>query len=183
MRMNGTMLVAAACALLAAPALAQSNAMKSAPQTTGAAPAGEAALSTQDFVDKAAVTNMFEVKAAKLAARKDQSKQDRTFARRMIKDHGKAEDQLARLVNSGAVQASLPKQVDPQHQQMLDKLGKLSGKRFDNTYDHIQKAGHKQAVAMFRNYAQNGSNPALRDWAKKTLPTLKEHLSMAQKLD
>jgi len=101
----------------------------------------------------------------------------------MIKDHGKAEDKLARLVNSGTAHATLPKQVDGKHQQILSKLRKQSGKRFDNTYDRMQKADHKQAVAMFRQYAQNGGNPALRDWAKKTLPTLKEHLSMARKLD
>lgn len=183
MQMNKTMLLAAACALLVTPVMAHANAAQPMHQTTGSAPPGRAALSTQKFVNKAAITNMFEVKAAKLVERKDTQKRDRVFARRMIRDHSKAEDALARLVTSGAVKAQLPVQVDAAHQKKLDKLHKLSGKRLDKAYDKMQKAGHKQAVAMFRQYAQTGSSPALRQWAKKTLPVLKEHLGMAKKLD
>jgi len=62
------------------------------------------------------------------------------------------------------------------------RLAKLSGKDFDSTYDQMQKQAHQEAVALFEAYSQNGDNPDLKQWAAKTLPHLKEHLSMAEKL-
>jgi putative membrane protein len=176
--------LAAVCALVAAPALAQSGSMQyGAPAgTQGAAPAGQAALSTQDFVNKAAISDMFEIQSSKVAQQKDKKKQDKKFAKRMIKDHGKTTKQLKAMVKNGKVQAELPATLDSEHQQKLDDLKKLSGKEFDQAYDQAQKEGHAQAVAMFENYAQNGDNADLKKWAQKTLPTLKEHLSMAKKL-
>ena len=38
------------------------------------------------------------------------------------------------------------------------------------------------ASALFDAYAKGGDNPELKGWAGKTLPHLKEHLSMAEKL-
>ena len=46
----------------------------------------------------------------------------------------------------------------------------------------MQLQGHQQAVALFQNYAQNGSDPELKTIAQQTLPTLQQHLQMAQKL-
>ena len=40
---------------------------------------------------------------------------------------------------------------------------------------------HRDAVALFEAYAKAGDNAELKDWAGKTLPHLKEHLSMAEK--
>ena len=188
-----TILLATACALMAAPAFAAStNSNPGSPmsakqlnkmETTGAAPSGSAAISTQDFVNKAAQTNMFEVQAGQLAEQKDQRQPDQKFAKRMVKDHSKAGDQLKSLVDSGKVEAQLPASLDEAHQQKLDHLQTLSGKQFDKAYDEAQKQGHKDAIATFQNYARDGHNAALKQWAQKTLPTLKEHLSMAKKLN
>jgi len=38
------------------------------------------------------------------------------------------------------------------------------------------------AVALFEAYAKSGDDPELKSWAAKTLPHLKEHLSIAKKL-
>jgi hypothetical protein len=40
-------------------------------------------------------------------------------------------------------------------------------------------AGHQ----LFERYGKGGDNPELKDWANKTLPTLRDHLKMAQDLD
>jgi putative membrane protein len=193
---HSTALLATVCALLAAPAFAQSGSMpnnsmqnKASPssgattsETQGAAPSGQAAMSTQDFVNKAAISDMFEIQSSQLAQQKDKQKLDKKFAKHMIKDHTKTTKQLKTMVESGKVKAELPTALDSEHQQKLDKLKGLSGKEFDQAYDQAQKEGHAQAVAVFQDYARSGDNPQLKQWAKKTLPTLKEHLSMAKKL-
>jgi putative membrane protein len=193
---HSTALLATVCALLAAPAFAQSGASQnnampnnsmqdngsSATETQGAAPSGEGAMSTQDFVNKAAISDMFEIQSSKLAEQKDKQKRDKKFAKRMVRDHGKTTSQLKAMVKSGKVKAELPTALDSEHQQKLDNLKGLSGKEFDKAYDQAQKEGHAQAVALFQDYARSGDNADLKKWAKKTLPTLEEHLSMAKKL-
>jgi putative membrane protein len=37
-------------------------------------------------------------------------------------------------------------------------------------------------VDLFRNYAAAGDNAQLKQWAAATLPTLQEHLRLAQQL-
>jgi len=38
-------------------------------------------------------------------------------------------------------------------------------------------------VSLFERYDKGGDNPELKDWANKTLPTLRDPLKMAQDLD
>jgi putative membrane protein len=66
---------------------------------------------------------------------------------------------------------------------MLDGLKAKVGKDFDSSYDQIQVKAHEDAVTLFETYAKGGEDPELKKWAAKTLPHLKEHLSMAQKLN
>ena len=72
--------------------------------------------------------------------------------------------------------------MDPKHTQMLEQLRNASGDQFDRLYATIQVQAHQEAVSLFQNYAQNGDNPQLKQWAQKTLPDLQKHLQEAQKL-
>ena len=86
------------------------------------------------------------------------------------------------LVDGGKVKATLPTALDSQHQKMLDELKAKNGKDFDASYDQTQVKAHQDAVALFDAYAKNGDNAELKGWAFRTLPHLREHLSMAEKL-
>jgi putative membrane protein len=46
----------------------------------------------------------------------------------------------------------------------------------------MQMEAHQQAISLFEGYAQGGDNPQLKQWAAKTLPALKMHKTMADKL-
>jgi putative membrane protein len=85
-------------------------------------------------------------------------------------------------VERGKVKADLPTAMDAEHQKKLDELRALNGQEFDVAYDKAQLQGHKDAVALFESYAKNGDNPDLKKWAAKTLPHLKQHLKLAEKL-
>ena len=86
------------------------------------------------------------------------------------------------LVDGGKVKGTLPTALDAQHQKMLDELKAKNGKDFDTSYDQIQVKAHQDAVALFDAYAKAGDNVELKGWAFRTLPHLREHLSMAEKL-
>jgi putative membrane protein len=47
----------------------------------------------------------------------------------------------------------------------------------------MQLQAHQEAVDLFTRYSASGDNGDLKAWAAKTLPKLREHLAMAQKLD
>jgi putative membrane protein len=140
------------------------------------------AQSAQDFVNQVAISDMFEIRSSRLALAKQPDKDTKPFAEKMIRDHQKTSNELKSLVGSGKVKAKLPTALDSEHQEMLDGLKVKSGKDFDISYDQIQVKAHQDAVALFDAYAKGGDDPELKRWAAKTLPHLKEHLTMAEKL-
>jgi putative membrane protein len=126
---------------------------------------------------------MFEIQASQLALTKDPDADTKPFAQRMVQDHQSTSQELKALVDSSKVIVTLPTALDDTHQKMLDDLRAKNGKDFDQAYDHAQQQTHQEAVELFQNYADRGDNTDLKEWAAKTLPHLKEHLAMAQKLN
>jgi putative membrane protein len=163
--------LATTCALLSAPAFAQSATTLS---KTGATPTSPA-ISTPEFVNKAIESNMFDVRAARMAEQKGDSP-DRSFARPDVLGHTKVTDDLKMMVNTGKVNAKIPSALDSDQQAKLDELGHLWGKSFDDAYSRDQRESHQSEIALFQQYAQNGDNPALKQWATEMLPELKSHL-------
>ena len=165
-----------ALVLLSTPALAQSIGEK-----TGVNSALGVAPTTADFVKEAATSDMFEIQSSQLAELQGNAT-EKTFAATMIKDHQKTSEDLKSMVSSGDVKAELPPVLDSSHRSELDKLKSLKGAEFSSRYDSDQQSGHKDAVSLFERYAKGGDNAKLKDWADKTLPTLRHHLDMASDL-
>ena len=134
------------------------------------------------FVTNAAISDMYEIQAAKLAEQKGQSPAVKTFAKQMIKDHTATSTELKGLVSKGGVKATIPTDLDQRRKGMLDNLTASQGKDFDTRYAAQQLAAHQEAVTMFTGFAKNGDNDALKAWAGQTAPKLQHHLDMAQQL-
>ena len=161
----------------ATPVLAQSV-----PEKTGVNSTLGISPSTQDFVTEAANSDMLEIESSKLVAAKGDAK-DKAFADQMIKDHTATSAELKGLVSSGKVQVNLPAAMDKAHGAKLDKLNSRSGADFTKAYEEMQVSAHKDAVSLFERYAKGGDNVVLKAFAAKPLPTLRDHLKMAQDLD
>src|SRR5882757_1549411 len=170
------LIIALGCILLAGPALAQSAGEK-----TGVNSALGISPTTADFVKEVAISDMFEIESNKLAQDKGNAP-EKSFASQMVTDHTKTSSELKELVSSGKVKAELPTALDSSHQSKLDKLKGADGKDFSSDFDSMQVSAHKDAVSLFERYAKGGDNADLKNWAGKTLPALKHHLEMAQKL-
>jgi putative membrane protein len=169
-------MIALGCLLFVAPALAQSTGEKTGINSTlGITP------TTPDFVKEVAISDMFEIESSKLAQQKGNAG-EKTFASQMVSDHTKTSTELKGMVTGGKVKADVPTALDSSHQSKLDKLKGESGKDFSSDYDSMQVSAHKDAVSLFERYAKGGENADLKNWAGKTLPTLKHHLDMAQSL-
>ncbi len=170
-------LVLAATTMLSSAALAQSLGEK-----TGVNSALGVAPTTADFVKEAATSDMLEIAAAKVAEQKGNAA-EKTFAAEMIADHTKWSDALKGLIASGDVKEKAPTALDSSAQGKLDDLNKAKPDDFAATYDPMQVSAHKDAVSLFERYSKGGDNAKLKDWAAKTLPAIKHHLDMAEKLD
>lgn len=175
----------AAVALLVGTAYAQM------PQETGGAnPSGIPAkiqghrgvLSQADhsFATKAAGAGQAEVNEAKLAVKKASSADVQQFAQRMISDHTKANNQLKQIARSEGVK--LPSRSGPADRAEANRLSHLSGRVFDSAYVSNQVKAHQDAVALFSQENQMGSDARLKAFAAQTLPTLQEHLNMINQI-
>jgi putative membrane protein len=134
--------------------------------------------SDEHFVKEAAVGGMAEVELGKLAADKASSADVKKFGQRMVDDHSKANDELKTLAQNKNI--TLPTALDAKNQATVDHLSKLTGEAFDRAYMQTMVKDHQKDVSEFRTQSKSGKDGDVKAWASKTLPTLEEHLKMAQ---
>ncbi len=138
--------------------------------------------STSGFVEKVAVSDMYEVQAGKLAAEKGQSDAIKSFGQQMVEAHTKTSEELLQILKSKDMKVNVPTSLDAKHQKMLSNLKDAAAADFDETYAEQQVDAHQDAVDLFEDYASTGDNPELKQFAGKTLPVIKHHLEAAKKL-
>ena len=177
--MTRTMVAAAALALAlgAAPALAQTSTTTT---TDTAAQPGQLAEADQTFAEKAAQDSIAEIDLGELAKERAGSDEVKQFAQRMIDDHGKANEQLEEIAKTKGV--ALPTEAGEEHSKVRAELADLKGEEFDQKYMAAMAEDHQKAVDLFQKQAEEGQDPELKAFAEQTLPTIKEHLTMAQSM-
>jgi len=142
--------------------------------------AGKGATQDQTFLKKAAQGGLAEVNVGQMAASKASDPNIKQFGQRMVEDHGKANDELQQIAQKENL--TLPTEPSKAEQKTANKLSRLQGTKFDAEYAREMVKDHEQDVALFEKEANSGSNPELKAFAQKTLPTLQQHLQMAKQL-
>jgi Predicted outer membrane protein len=151
---------------------------QSSASSKGKKPAGS---SDAQFAMKAAQGNMAEVALGKLATQNAQSVDVKKFGQRMVDDHTKAEQDLEGVASKDNL--TLPKNMNAKQKAENQRLSKLNGAAFDRAYMRLMVQDHTKDVAEFRKESNSTSaNADLRDFAKRTYPTLDEHLTMAKSI-
>jgi putative membrane protein len=144
--------------------------------------AGQGAAVTQvtapaEFVKTVATGGSKEVAVGKLAAEKATNPDAKAFASRMVTDHSKANESLVALAAKKSWSAT-PDTAS--YKPEFDKLAALSGAAFDRAYMDVMVAAHEKTIALMEQQAKNGTDPDLKAWAAKTLPTVQQHLKLAR---
>jgi putative membrane protein len=141
---------------------------------------GPGQLSSQDqkFIMEAAAGGMEEVELGRLAVQKAASTDVKNFGQRMVDDHGKANAQLKSIAAQKGV--TLPAALPADKKRDMDHLSKLSGAEFDKMYMSHMLKDHKKDVSEFEKQASKGNDSSVKSFAQQTLPTLREHMKMAQ---
>ena len=130
--------------------------------------------SDEDFMKEAAVGGMAEVELGRLAATKAADPEVKKFAQMMVDDHSKANTELKTLAAKKNV--TLPADLDAGKKSTMEMLRSKVGAEFDREYVEDMVEDHEKDVAAFESKAQGATDPDLKAWAAKTLPTLKKHL-------
>jgi putative membrane protein len=138
---------------------------------------------TKGFVTAAATSDMYEVTAGKIALQRAQSPDVKAFAQKMVDAHTLTTEKLKSILASNDIKVTPPAHVDNRRQGMLDDLRGAKAADFDHRYIAQQIAAHKEANILFRGYAKDGDNAAIKDFAAKTDKDINMHLSMAQQLN
>ncbi len=133
------------------------------------------------FVTKAAEGGMAEVQLGNLAKTNAESSDVKSFGDQMVTDHSKANDDLKSIASQKSI--TLPTSMSAKQQAEYNRLEKLKGAAFDRAYMSLMVSDHRTDVNEFRRESEHGTDPDLKAFAAKTLPTLENHLKMAESTD
>ena len=125
-------------------------------------------VSTKDktFMKKAAKGGTMEVAMGKTAEQSGQSDDVKSFGKRMVTDHSKANDELKSIAEKKGV--TLPSK---------EPTVKWSS---DKAYITAMVKDHEKDMAEFQEEAKSGSDPDLKKFAEETAKMVQEHLDLAK---
>jgi putative membrane protein len=148
--------------------------------TTGSTGGTVSNLSAEDktFVMKAAEGGMAEVRLGRTAQSKSQNADVQAFAKRMVDDHSKANDELKQLATTKGL--ALPTDLDTEHKKVVGEISGKSGKNFDRSYMNEMVGDHDRTLKALQDASTNAKDADIKNWASKTLPIVQEHLRMAK---
>jgi putative membrane protein len=104
------------------------------------------------------------------------------FAAMMVRDHTKAGAELNTVAANAHIDLSKIDADMDQGKNTRDRLAKLSGMEFDREYMKTMLDEHEKAIKDVEDRADRADNDHVKQWAAKTLPTLKKHLEQAKSI-
>ena len=138
------------------------------------------AMGDAHFAKEAAQGGMAEVKLGQLAEEKGSNGAVKSFGKRMVDDHSKANDKLKEVASRESI--TLPSDLSAKDQATYYRLSKLNGVAFDRAYARDMVKDHETDIAAFQKEANGGKDDSLKSFASETLPTLQDHLKQAKEM-
>jgi putative membrane protein len=132
------------------------------------------------FVKDAVMSATMEIEIGKLATEKASSDPIKQFAQATVDDQTKLTEELRKIANNEKI--DIPDSIDAKHQSRVDKLSKLSGTEFDRGVVKELTKDQQHDVREFQSEAQDGADPAVKEFAARALPTLQQRMETAKNL-
>ncbi|HAS1787458.1 TPA: DUF4142 domain-containing protein [Enterobacter cloacae] len=128
-----------------------------------------------------AQANINEVAAAKLALSKAQSSEVKTFAQKMVDDHGAALTKVQAVARQKGVE--LPTEPDVAHKDLTRKLENQSGDAFDKMYmEYAGVKDHQMVLSKLQKDASKIGDPDVKALANEHTPVVEQHLKTAEQM-
>src|SRR5207249_1721318 len=119
-----------------------------------------------------AIGGLTEVQLGNLAAQRGGTDLVKNLGQRLARDHQRLNQELQQIAGRNRLQ--VPRALDEKHQKHVQDLQKMTGAQFDQAFLRDQIKDHENDIAAFEAQAKNSKDPAIRDFAEKALPTLRE---------
>ena len=147
--------------------------------TTGTA--GTSADVDRGWVQDQLADSDAEVRLGRLAQERGGSADVRAFGALMVEKHTIAGTELKRVATRHNVAPKADAGDD--HDDLFERLSKLSGEAFDRAYLDAMVEDHEDAIDALEGKAGRTDEHAdVAEWATKTLPEVKHHLERARSL-
>lgn len=134
------------------------------------------------FVTNLAISNMYELEAAKIAATKSTNADVKALAAMITKDHTAAGEKLAAAAPTAAPGVAIPTALDQRHQGLIDNLNAATADDFDKVYLDQQVAAHNEALTLLNGFSNNTDAPALATLARELVAPVTAHRDRARTL-
>lgn len=132
----------------------------------------------RSFISSTAEANLAEIDIAKMVGQKSTDPAVKDFANRMVTDHTQASQKLASVAEMDGIK--LPSEASMTQRNEKSELEKLSGTQLDDAYVRNELQGHKETISAFENEIEHGRNQEAKNYAEQTLPTLQDHIRVAE---
>jgi putative membrane protein len=142
----------------------------------------ETTSSLQGFVTGAAISDMYEVEAGKIAQTRATNPGVKAFAAKMVQAHTETTAKLKSILGEMKHQPAAPARLDDRRQGLIDDLRGAKTADFDARYMSQQVDAHKEALILMQGYAKDGDNAAVKSFAATTATAVQDHLNMAEPL-
>ncbi len=133
---------------------------------------------SSEFLKKVTNAGMAEIQLAKLAQQKATIDAVKNFASMLERDHTAVNTQVNTF--AGQRNVALPTAPSDDKQKMYTDMEKMTGKAFDKEYISMMVKAHNDGISLFEDTKSNATDVDVKNFADKTLPTLRMHLDSAK---
>jgi putative membrane protein len=139
-------------------------------------------LSSEDknFILEAADARMMDWAEGNLAVEKGTTSKHRQYGKRLMRDHSRLMEEIKALASAKSI--VLSEVISEEKTEDLTKLKACSGETFDRRFRRMIIQDHKRDIDEFMR-ASESTDPEIREFAKRHLPTLEQHLQAARDLN
>lgn len=151
--------------------------------TPGATTTGSTATSTtshkaSSFIKEASEGNQAEIALANLAEQKSQNSEIKQLAQMIREDHQQAQQKLQTIAQAHGV--TLDQTPTWTQRRAQNKLEKLNGAEFDQTYAKDMLEDHAKDINKFQKAAQDLEESDVKEYAQECVSKMQTHLQHAE---
>lgn len=133
-----------------------------------------------DFLPAATYTNYAGIDIPNMAVSKTANADIRAFAQKVTADHGTAHIELKAFASERNF--TVPTEPDSLTKARKQELAKYEGRAFDSVFIHMMVVIENNSVTLFEKQVANAGDEAIKTYATKYLPKIKDHYQTAQAL-
>ncbi len=134
----------------------------------------------RQFLREAAASSRFEADAARMALTKSNDPGVRSLAATLINHHAGALNELLHMLHARGMAAPM---LGNDQRKVLNRLAKLQATKFDREFlEEVGLRYQQDDVEYFEQASLTVREPRLKAWIDRSLPTLRYHVTTAERI-